>query len=378
MAVTNDVDLVTQPELEINMQIAIPYMQIRGGSSKGVFFNVKDLPTNEEKRDKVILAAMEGVGIGDPRQVDGLGGADSLTAKVGIISPPTKKAAHLDYLFMQVVIGEGRLSTSQNCGNILSGVLPYAIESGLITATHPTTTATIHMLNSGGLCEVTVQTPNGELAFTGDTKVDGVLGTGASITCNYLDIAGADCGALLPTGKVIDIIDGIEVSCVDNGMPVVNIRATDLGISGYEPKAELDADEDLKKDIESIRIQAGRLMNLGDVSQKTVPKMSLISPPKNGGLVNTRTFIPHVCHPAIGVLGAVSAATGCLIPGSVAEGIVNIPADFSTLSVEHPLGQFSVSLEAHFQGEELVISKSGTVRTARIISKGEVYIPHLS
>lgn len=357
------------------MQTAIPYMQIRGGSSKGVFFNAKDLPTNEAKRDQVILAAMEGVGIGDPRQVDGLGGADSLTAKVGIISPPTKKAAHLDYLFMQVVIGEGRLSTSQNCGNILSGVLPYAIESGLIKATHPTTTATIHMLNSGGLCEVTVQTPNRELAYRGDAKVDGVLGTGAPIICNYLDIAGANCGALLPTGKVIDIIDGIEVSCVDNGMPVVNIRATDLGISGYESKAELDADEDLKKDIESIRLQAGRLMNLGDVSQKTVPKMSLISPPKNGGLVNTRTFIPHVCHAAIGVLGAVSAATGCLIPGSVAEGIVDSSADFNTLAVEHPLGQFSVSLEAHFQGEELVIGKSGTVRTARIISKGEVYIP---
>ena len=358
------------------MQTAIPYMQIRGGSSKGVFFNAKDLPTNEEKRDKVILAAMEGVGIGDPRQVDGLGGADSLTAKVGIISPPTKKAAHLDYLFMQVVIGEGRLSTSQNCGNILSGVLPYAIESGLIKATHPTTTATIQMLNSGGLCEVTVQTPSGKLVFAGDAKVDGVMGTGAPIICNYLDIAGANCGALLPTGKVIDVIDGIEVSCVDNGMPVVNIRATDLGISGYESKAELDADEDLKKDLESIRVQAGRLMNLGDVLQKTVPKMSLISPPKNGGLVNTRTFIPHVCHAAIGVLGAVSAATGCLIPGSVAEGIADIPTDFNALAVEHPLGQFSVSLEAYFQGEELIIGKSGTVRTARIISKGEVYIPN--
>ncbi|MFK7980360.1 MAG: PrpF domain-containing protein, partial [Saprospiraceae bacterium] len=259
----------------------------------------------------------------------------------------------------------------------LSGVLPYAIESGLIKATHPTTTATIHMLNSGGLCEVTVQTPNGKLTHKGNAKVDGVLGTGAPIICNYLDIAGANCGALLPTGKAIDIIDGIEVSCVDNGMPVVNIRATDLGISGYESKAELDADEDLKKDLESIRIQAGRLMNLGDVSQKTVPKMSLISPPKNGGLVNTRTFIPHVCHAAIGVLGAVSAATGCLIPGSVAEVFANVPDDFSALSVEHPSGQFSVSLEAEFHGKELVIGKSGTLRTARIISKGEVYIPNL-
>ena len=378
MALTNELDLVTQFELQINMQIAIPYMQIRGGSSKGVFFNAKDLPSNEEKREKVILAAMEGVGIGDPRQVDGLGGADSLTAKVGIVSPPTKQVADIDYLFMQVVIGERRLSTSQNCGNILAGVIPYAIESGIIKASHPTTTATIHMLNSGGLCEVTVQTPNGQLMIEGDAKVDGVLGTGAPIICNYLDIAGANCGALLPTGNVIDIIDGIEVSCMDNGMPVVNIRATDLGISGYESKAALDANEDLKKRLESIRLQIGPKMNLGDVSQKTVPKMSILSPARNGGLVNTRTFIPHVCHAAIGVLGAVSAATGCIIPGSVAEGIANVPTDLSALSVEHPSGQFSVSLEAKFQGKELVVGKSGTVRTARIISKGEVYIPRLA
>ena len=359
------------------MQRSIPYMQIRGGSSKGVFFNAKDLPTDEIERDKIILAAMEGVGFGDPRQVDGLGGADSLTAKVGIVSPPTKEGVDIDYLFMQVVIGEGRLSTSQNCGNILAGVIPYAIESGLIKSSHPTTTATIHMLNSGGLCEVTVQTPNGKLMVEGDAKVDGVLGTGAPIICNYLGIAGANCGALLPTGNSIDIIEDIEVTCVDNGMPVVNIRATDLGISGYESKAELDADEDLKKDIESIRLQAGRLMNLGDVSKKTVPKISLISPAKNGGLVNTRTFIPHVCHAAIGVLGAVSAATGCIIPGSVAQGFATIPADLSALSVEHPSGQFLVSLEANFNGKELVVGKSGTVRTARIISKGEVFIPRL-
>jgi len=352
-------------------------MQIRGGSSKGVFFNAKDLPANEEGRDKVILAAMEGVEPGDPRQIDGLGGSDSLTAKVGILSPTTRKEADIDYLFLQVVIGQGRLSASQNCGNILAGVLPYAIESGLIKATHPTTSATIHMLNSGGLCEVIVQTPNKELIFEGTAKVDGVMGTGAPIICSYLDIAGANCGALLPTGNAIDTVDGIEVSCVDNGMPVVNLRASDFGITGYESKAELDANKELKKRLESIRLQIGPKMNLGDVSQKTVPKMSLLSPPKNGGLVNTRTFIPHVCHAAIGVLGAVSAATGCIIPGSVAEGITDVPTDFSALSVEHPSGQFSVSLTAKFEGKELIISKSGTVRTARIISKGEVFIPKI-
>lgn len=360
------------------MQTSIPFMQIRGGSSKGVFFNAKDLPSNETARDQVILAAMEGVGVGDPRQVDGLGGADSLTAKVGIVSPTTRNDADIDYLFIQVVIGQGRLSTSQNCGNILAGVLPYAITNGIIKAKHPRTTATIHMLNSGGLCEVTVETPNGKLLVEGDAKVDGVLGTGAPIICNYLNIAGTNCGALLPTGNVIDIIDGIEVSCVDNGMPVVNLRAKDFGITGYESKAALDANEDLKKRLESIRLQIGPKMNLGDVSQKTVPKMSLLSPAQDGGLVNTRTFIPHVCHAAIGVLGAVSAATGCIIPGSVADGIATVPEDFSLLSVEHPSGQFSVSLEAEFKGKELKIGKSGTVRTARIISKGEVFIPSTS
>jgi len=357
------------------MSVKIPFMQIRGGSSKGVFFNAADLPKEETERDKVILGAMEGVGPGDLRQIDGLGGADSLTAKVGIVSPSNRKDADIDYLFLQVVMGKGILSTSQNCGNILAGVLPYAIECGLIEAEEGKTTATIHMLNSGGLCEVTVLTPNKDIQVAGDATVDGVPGRGAPIICNYLDIAGANCGALLPTGNVIDVVDGIELTCVDNGMPVVNIRAKDLGLTGYESKSELDANESLKAKLESIRQQIGPKMNLGDVSNKTVPKMSIISPPQSGGLVNTRTFIPHVCHAAIGVLGAVSAATGCLIKGSVADGIASVPKDYSSLKVEHPSGQFTVSLTADEKDGELKVSKSGTVRTARIISKGEVYIP---
>lgn len=354
---------------------SIPFMQIRGGSSKGVFFNAKDLPADETKRNQLILAAMEGVGPGDPRQIDGLGGADSLTAKVAVVSPSKRDNADLDYLFLQVRIGKGQLSTSQNCGNILAGVLPYAIKTGMIAAQHPTTTAIVYMLNSGGLCEVTVQTPNGILNYKGDTKVDGVPGTGAPIICNYLDIAGANCGNLLPTGNTIDVVDGIEVTCVDNGMPIVNLRAADLGITGYETKAELDANEALKKRLERIRLQIGPKMNLGDVAEKTVPKMSLLSPAKNGGFINTRTFIPHVCHAAIGVLGAVSAATGCIIPNSVAEGMVKIPNNLSALSIEHPSGEFTVSLEVNFQDNKISIGKSGTVRTARIISKGKVFIP---
>jgi len=358
------------------MQQSIPYAQLRGGSSKGVYLNAKDLPKEEKERNKVILAIMEGVGQGDPRQIDGLGGADSLTAKVAVVSPSEREGADLNYLFIQVVIGKGQLATVQNCGNILAGVLPFAVETGMFSAQEGHTTAVIRMMNSDSLCEVSIETPNGQVNYKGETKVDGVLGTAAPIICNYLEVAGKNCGSLLPTGNVIDIVDGIEVTCVDNGMPVVVLRATDLGISGYETKAELDADEDLKKDLESIRLQVGPKMNLGDVTNKTVPKMCLISPPKNGGVVNTRTFIPHVCHAAIGVLGAVSAATGAIYPGSVGEGITQKPANLnSPMSIEHPSGEFTVNLTVEEHNSQMSFKKSGVIRTARLISMGRVFIP---
>jgi 4-oxalomesaconate tautomerase len=358
------------------MQRAIPYMQLRGGSSKGVYFQASDLPADETLRNRVVIAAMEGVGLGDPRQIDGLGGADSLTSKAAVVSLSVRPDADLDYLFLQVVVGGGYVSAVQNCGNILAGVLPFAIESGLWEAQDGETKATIHMVNSGGLCEVTVQTPGGRVEYAGEATVDGAPGTAAPIICNYLDVAGSATGALLPTGNVIDVVDGVEVTAVDNGMPVVVMRAADFGISGYETKAELDANEALKARLEAIRLAIGSVMNLGDVSQKTVPKMCLVSPPRNGGFINTRTFIPHVCHAAIGVLGAVSTATACLLPGSVAEGIVERPEDGRTVLVlEHPSGQFSVDLDIVVEGNKVEVRKSGTLRTARLISRGEVYIP---
>jgi 4-oxalomesaconate tautomerase len=358
------------------MQRAIPYMQLRGGSSKGLYFKASDLPADEALRDRVVIAAMEGVGLGDPRQIDGLGGADSLTSKVAIVSLSQREDADLDYLFLQVVVGGGYVSTVQNCGNILAGVLPFAIEAKMWPAQDGKTSATIHMVNSQGLCEVTVQTPNGRVEYAGDAKVDGVPGTAAPIICNYLDVAGSSTGALLPTGNVVDVIDGVEVTAVDNGMPVVVLRATDLGVTGYESKVELDANEELKARLEAIRLAIGPKMNLGDVAHKTVPKMCLVAPPKNGGYVNTRTFIPHVCHAAIGVLGAVSTATACLLPGSVAAGITHAPADGNTrLSIEHPSGEFLIDLDVAIHGDTFEIRKSGAIRTARLISKGELYIP---
>ena len=353
-------------------------MQFRGGSSKGLFFTANDLPRHEKERDRIILAAMEGVGQGDPRQIDGLGGATSLTSKVAIVSKSENPAADLDYLFLQVVIGKGQVSATQTCGNILAGVLPFAIEAGMIAAGNITTTAKVNIVNTGGICEVTVETPDGNMNYTGKVKVDGVPGTAAPIICNYVETVGATCGALLPTGNIIDIIDGIEVTCIDNGMPEVIIRANDLSITGYELPDELNANEVLKKRVESIRLQAGPLMNLGNVKDKTIPKMCIVSPPVKGGAMNTRTFIPHVCHEAIGVLGAVSAASAILLKGSVAEGVADVnDSGKSLISVEHPTGEFSIRFETGFENDQLTFYKSGVIRTARLLSKGELYIPEL-
>jgi 4-oxalomesaconate tautomerase len=377
------------------MQKAIPYMHIRGGSSKALYFNAKDLPTDENLRNKYILAAMEGSDLGDPRQIDGLGGGSSLSSKVAIVSisdfgsqisentervaemqNPKSEIPCLDYYFIQVMIGKGKVSTTQTCGNILAGVLPFAIESGMIEATQPTTSAKINIVNTGGVCEVIVETPNGQVNYAGNAKVDGVLGTAAPIICNYLDTEGATCGALLPTGNLIDIIDGKEMTCIDNGMPVVLLRASDFNITGYETKEVLDSNEILKKDLENIRLQVGYKMNLGDVSQQSIPKMCLISPPQYGGIITTRMFIPHVCHDAIGVLAAVSVATACILPNTIAENIASIPnSQPSNLSIEHPTGEMTVNLETAFFNNQLIIKKSGIMRTARLLSKGVVYVP---
>ena len=362
-------------------QLAIPFMQFRGGSSKGLFLNAHGLPTDPTERDRLILGAMEGVGLGDPRQIDGLGGATSLTSKVAVVSRSDRPDVDLDYLFLQVVLGEGRVSTGQNCGNLLAAVLPFAIESGVFPAQDPTTSARIYMVNTGGVCEVTVPTPGGQVEYAagpevGQAKVDGVPGVAAPIICNYLDISGSSCGALLPTGNVQDWVEGITVTCIDNGMPEVVLRATDLGITGYETPAELEANESLKQTLERIRLAAGPLMNLGDVTKKTVPKMCLISPPRAGGMISTRTFIPHTVHEAIGVLGAVSTATACLLPGSVAEGIVVLPINPEAgYSVEHPAGEFTVRLELTQQTGAVTVGKSGVIRTARLLSRGEVFVP---
>ncbi len=354
-------------------QKAIPFMQLRGGSSKGIYFNAADLPADVTARNEALLDAVGR----DARQIDGLGGADPLTSKVGVVSLSARDDADIDYLFVQVVIGENRVDTTPNCGNILAGVGPFAIESGLIKPTGDETRVRVYMINSESICELVLQTPNGEMTYAGDAKIDGVPGTSAPIICNYSDVAGSACGSLLPTGNVKDVVDGVEVTCVDNGMPVVVIRAEDMGITGMESPSELNANEALKAKLQSMRLQLGPMMNLGDVDGAAVPKMCMISKPQKGGVINTRTFIPYKCHAAIGVLGAVSAATACILPGSVAEGIAEVPAGNPVqMSVEHPSGEFSVSLEIEQQGDQLPqVRKAGLLRTARLLSRGELYIP---
>ena len=356
-------------------QPSIPFMLIRGGSSKGVFLDASDIPTEISDRDRLLLAIMEGVGQGDKRQVDGLGGGDSLTSKVAIVGPSSRTDADLDYLFVQIVIGKGLATTAQECGNILAGVLPYALEKGWVQAGERTTTATVHMVNTGSLCEVMVLSPGGKITYAGDAKVDGVPGTGAAIVCNYLDVAGSNCGALFPTGNLIDVFDGIRVSCIDNGMPCVILRAEDFGITAYESKEELDANDILKARLESIRLQAGKVMNLGDVTHKTVPKMCLLAPPIHGGFIHTRTFIPHTCHSSIGVLGAVSVAAACLIQGTVADGLQNLDNSHDALQIEHPSGEMTVSMTLEHDVDGIKILQSGVIRTARPIASGVVFLP---
>ena len=366
-------------------QQAIPYMQIRGGTSKGIYFNLADLPKDQALRDEWLLYIVGR----DKTQIDGLGGGVPLTSKVAIINPSTQEGCDIDYLFVQVVVGENRVDSTPNCGNILAGVGAYAIESGLLKAKADSTTVVVNMLNSDTKSELIISTPKGEVSYSGDTYIDGVLAPSAPVICNYLGVEGAICGSLFPTGNhtdklednLADHLEGVEVTCIDNGMPVVILRANDMGITGYERPEELNANTALKDKLEAIRLQAGELMHLGDVKQKVIPKMCMVSPPKQNGHISVRSFIPHYCHSAIGVLAAVSIARACLYETCVTEGIAKLDA-YSTghdgswqqsVDIEHPCGFFTVHITLDERGE---VIKMGVIRTARLIAKGHTYIPH--
>ncbi|NNM71474.1 4-oxalomesaconate tautomerase [Enterovirga aerilata] len=356
------------------MQRAIPCSVLRGGTSKGLYFLGRDLPADPEARNRVLLAVM---GSPDERQIDGMGGADPLTSKIAVIGPATRPDADVDYLFLQVVVDEPRVDASQNCGNILAGVGPFAIERGLVKPTGDLTRIRIHMVNTNSIAIASVETPGGRVNYAGPARIDGVPGTAAPIMLEFTDIAGSSCGALLPTGHARDSFGGIEVTCIDNGMPVVLMRAADLGATGYESPEELEGNTGLKARVEEIRLAAGPAMNLGDVTRKNVPKMCLIAPPKNGGAVSTRNFIPHRVHKAIGVLGAVSVATACALDGSVADGIAvrSAASGPQRFEVEHPIGFFTVEADLVQGAGGLEVRKAALLRTARILMTGEVFVP---
>jgi len=348
---------------------------MRGGTSKGLVFLAGDLPADTATRDAVLLAAM---GSPDPREIDGMGGSHPLTSKVAVVSPSARDDADVEYLFLQVWPDRAEVSDRQNCGNMLAAVGPFAIEQGLVPAAGEVTPVRIWMRNTQTLATASVQTPGGRVRYDGTARIDGVPGSHAPIPIEFADVAGSSCGALLPTGNVRDVIEGTTVTCIDNGMPVVCLAASDFGLSGQESPAQLEGNAELTKRVEAIRLAAGPMMNLGDVTDNTVPKMSLLSPPARGGAISTRTFIPHRVHEAIGVLGAVSVATACMLPGSVANQIAVLPGlagDAAEIEVEHPTGFFTVTIEVAPSGGGFAVRRSALLRTARLLMRGEVLVP---
>jgi len=350
------------------MSESVRAMWMRGGTSKGGFFLAGDLPADHAARDAFLLRAF---GSPDARQIDGMGGADPLTSKVAVVSRSQREDADVDYLFLQVFVDQALVSDAQNCGNMLAGVGPFAIERGLMQASEGTTEVRIFMANTGKIATATISTPCGVLTYEGGARIDGVPGTAAPVPLAFEDIAGSSCGALLPTGNVVDQVEGFEVTLIDNGMPCVVLRASDAGIQGDEDRETLDANDALKATLEKIRLTAGPLMNLGNVREQSVPKMMLVSAPKAGGAINVRSFIPHRCHASIGVLGAVSVATACLLEGTPAHALSSLPGgNHKTLSVEHPSGAAACVFDINDDG---AIVRAATLRTARKLFDGQLF-----
>jgi 4-oxalomesaconate tautomerase len=342
-------------------------MQMRGGTSKGLYFLADDLPADPAERDDLLLRVM---GSPDPRQIDGVGGAHPLTSKVAVVAPSALPGVDVDYLFLQVVVDQPIVTDKQNCGNILAGIGPFAVERGLVPAGGEQTSVRIRMVNTDGIVTATFPTPGGRPRYDGGTAIDGVPGTAAAVVLDFED-SGAGA-SVFPTGNVTDVFGGIPVTCVDNGMPVVVVAASSFGKTGQESIAELEGDEELNKRVQELRLEAGQAMGLGDVSGTTVPKISLVAPPAHGGTIGTRTFIPVRVHESIGVLGAVSVGTAIVVPGAVGHDLAVLDGG-SRLSVEHPSGALQVEVELDTSATPPRVIRSGVVRTARKLFDGVVF-----
>jgi 4-oxalomesaconate tautomerase len=341
-------------------------MLMRGGTSKGAYFLAEDLPSDPAERDDLLLRIM---GSPDARQIDGIGGAHPLTSKVAVISPSARADADVDYLFLQVGVETAMISDRQNCGNLLAGVGPFAVERGLVSAAP----VRIHMVNAGSVATARFPGADGVVDYDGDVAIAGVPGTAAAVILDFAGTEGSATGALLPTGNVTDILDGITVTCIDNGMPVVVVAAAALGRTGYETVAALEADSELGQRVQALRLAAGPLMGLGDVSATSVPKISLIAPPTAGGTVCTRTFIPVRVHDSIGVLGAISVATALLLDGAAGADLAAVKPGQTRFDIEHPTGHLEVEAEVDTTSQPPTVIRSGVVRTARKLFDGTVF-----
>ncbi len=352
----------------MNDLLRIPCVLMRGGTSKGPYFLASDLPLEPQRRDQVLLAAM---GSGHWLEIDGIGGGNPLTSKVAIVSPSKQPGADVDYLFAQVKVEERVVDTSPNCGNMLAGIGPFAIEAGLIPAQADTTTVRIYNVNTKRLIEARIATPNGTVTYDGDVAIDGVPGTAAPVHLAFLGAAGSKTGKLLPTGSPVDSVSGIQVSCVDAAMPVVIARACDFGKTGHETVSELNADKAFMARLEKTRIEAGHRMGIHDAADRVIPKPVLIAPPAHGGTLAGRYFMPHLCHGAFAITGSVAVATAAVTPGTLPAmlaGSVKLPAD---LRIEHPSGHLDVRLETHADYAE---PAAFVVRTARRLFEGHVLV----
>lgn len=345
-------------------------MLMRGGTSKGAYFLAADLPEDPVARDDLMLAVM---GSPDPRQIDGIGGADPLTSKVAIVEPSREPGADVDYLFLQVGVADATVSDRQNCGNLLAGVGPFAVERGLVSVSGDTAVVRIRLMNTGGTAVATFPLEGGRPVYRGERAISGVPGTAAAIRLDFEGTAGSTCGRLLPTGTAHDRFWGIEATCVDNGMPIVVVRAADLGVTGYEPPAALEGDANLGALVERVRTAAGVAMGFAGTDLVTLPKLVLVAPPAAGGTLCTRTFIPRRVHDAIGVLGALSVATAALLGGTPAAQVSAAPVGGSTVSVEHPAGTFDAVVELVDDGGDPVVARAGIIHTARKLFDGEVF-----
>lgn len=352
----------------------IPCVIMRGGTSRGPFFRASDLPTDIAERDRVLLSVM---GSPHPMQVDGIGGTYIQTSKVAIVGPSARDDSDVDYLFGQVAVNEAIVDTKPNCGNMLSGVGPFAIEEGMVPVQGPETRVRVFNVNTGALVEETVQTPDGKVTYEGDQEIDGVAGKAAPIRMAFTNTEGAVTGALFASGKRQEEIDGIAVTLIDNAMPIMMLRAEAVGVRGDETAEEIDEMRDMYATLERMRLEAGRRMGLGDVSDSVTPKIGLLSPPRHGGTISSRYLTPHECHRSHAATGAICLATACCMEGTVAADVIGGPIrESGAIVIEHPSGRIQVAVElAPDTDGGMRVARAGILRTARRIFEGHVLVP---